>query len=565
MSSVLRTYSATAVPSRARPLGRRRAWALALLMACNRDPSPPAGTEEGKAAAPAEDRSAEQDALRRKAHADALARSVPDAEKAFALADPVAAFERGLGPLAPAPSGVTGLAAARKARRAAFTEIGELDVDLLDPAPAVQLRAIAFGLERIEEAAAGRGPTRTDPTVGIVEAHRVLDVVDRERAHGRRDELPRSLASVGAGLRAALDDLGGASPEGLDAALADLATLRDRVAQLGGLEPSLTDATASLVTELESLRERLARQRAALPDRADMEWSSWPVPARGEPSLRRLTPVLGRQPLTRLLEVEEGLDRPFVEAVPQLLALAGRLDGLASKLGPLPAEPDAARPVDEARCKSAVERARALVEEGDPPPELECSWLTTVWGDRERTDAELMLDVIDDGLIGPHARRQRAAAPDWIALLSGRTAPRAHVLTKGLALTMRLGDAATTRLALARTRDALCSTTASLWIHGELPDRDRLDEWLRTDCPSRDPDAWKEGALLRPRASLDGLALTLVGGPGPVGATMLELVPWAPLGLVPPVARPRRSPQNQQEPEMFWLGPDLQPLDETER
>jgi hypothetical protein len=486
--------------------------------------------------------------MRRKAHHEALVRSVPEAERAFALADPVAAFERGLGLLAPAPHAPIGLAPARKARRAAFKEIEQIDVDVLDAAPAVQLRAIAFGLERIEEAASGRSATRTDPTVGIVEAHRVLDVVDRERASGRAEGLPDVLPKLGAALRADLDDLGAASAETLGAALSDLRQLQARVEALAERDPSLSAAARSLAAELGTLHERTSRQHAALPPQSDLEWSHWPPPARGQPSLRRLPPVLGKQPLMRRLEVEEGLDRPFVEAVPQLLRLAARLDDVTAKLvasaprdeGASAAPADVPRPVDATRCEPIVARLRAVTEGGEAPRELACEWLLVQWGARSLSDAALTLAVIDDGLVGPDARRQRAAAPSWIALLSGTTAPRSHVLAKGLAVAVRLGDRETIELAVSRTRDALCSAVTASWIHGELGDRDRLEQWLQRDCPSREPAAWIAEILARPRAAMDGLALTLVG-PSPVGATMLDLVPWAPLGLVPPIAKPRRQ------------------------
>jgi hypothetical protein len=216
--------------------------------------------------------------------------------------------------------------------------------------------------------------------------------------------------------------------------------------------------------------------------------------------------------------------------------------------------PGRATPVTAARCEQALHAVvNAVLPDGGGPPELDCGFLRARWGDRSMSDAALTLAILDDALTAPRALARRRAAPKWVALQAGRAAPHAHRIAKSLAYAMQLRDVGVAGLAAERARTSVCLATTAIWIHGELPDRERLDAWLAADCNARPPNAWIDAVHADPRGALEGIGLTLAGT-GPAGVTMLELVPWAPLGLVPPVANPHRKSEAPKA-ELRFTGP----------
>ena len=481
----------------------------------------------------------------RRAHARALQRAEQLAEPVLVSAHPRAAWAVGKGPLRPTPYTPMSLSPVMDEHRAAQREVEGIDGGYLEAPAAVQHMALEFALEKIAESAKGHTPTRTDPLVGLHEARAVLDAVDRLLATGSDEDSSGVLHALSEELTRYYGDLGGASAPSLDAALGDFEQLVGRIEALGRRAPQLRPAADALAQRCSDIRDQLLAQRRALPPEPNGSWSSWPPASRGRPTLVHLPPAIGAQPLKRRLEVEEGVDRNIVEAIPQLMKLAARIDQIQAQAH-AKSEADSASkrsgrasPVTVTRCEQAVERIQTGLD-SEKEPEIGCEQLVELWTGASLDEAALTAKILTDAYMDAASRELRAHSPTWLALQQGRTVAHSHRVFTAVTLAQRIDDPALVLQTTEAMQEAICLTTAAIWVHAELPDRDKLDTWLGSDCNTREPQAWIETVIARPRSSFDGLALTLASS-GPAGAMMLASAPWAPLGLVPAHAHPRRE------------------------
>jgi hypothetical protein len=337
-------------------------------------------------------------------------------------------------------------------------------------------------------------------------------------------------------------DLGAASLPSLEAALGDFPILIARVRALGERSAVVSAAADEVAGRLETIRAQLQAQRDALPAAPNGMWTKVPTAARGRPTLVRLPDAIGKDELERRLQVEERLTRNVVEAIPQLFEVAERLDEIRAKAkaerGDAPAQ--TAAPVTVERCEAAVRTILEGMKAKDQTPWVDCPTLLPMWGPVELTDAALLVRLDRELFLDEAARKLRRESPAWLALQTGRMVPFSHRTFVGVTVAQNVGDPDFILEAVGDMQDAICRTTTAIFVHAEIPDRDKLDRWLATDCTSKPPQAWVDEATARPRAAFDGMGLTLVSS-GPAGAIMLATAPWAPLGIVPALSDPKRQ------------------------
>jgi hypothetical protein len=518
---------------------------LAVLgVGCERTPTPPPPAEETKPQAGPQTVDLEaRMAERRKAHTATLERARPLVETVMAKADPAALWELQRGELRPPLLTTVSLSNSTRDRDEASTELGDIEADYLDPTQRVQHLALSTGLHRVEQAAGGKALTRRDPLVGAHEARTLLDRVEFALATGNDEDLAAAIDALEVAIRVYHKDVGAASKASLTAAAQDFEAVARRAEALGRDNDSLAAATKKLAETARALSTQISAQLEALPEEPNFEWSKWPLAAGGQPKLQRLPDVLGKAALRNRLEIEEGLERDPVEAVPQLLKLTERLDEIASGQGLDSVASSSASKVTAERCEAALTRIHEKLPQKSA---VECEGFLRVWDGATMSDAELNLKLMDVGWVTPARLERRRSAPDWIALLSGRSVPVSHRLLTEVSLAIRLEDKPTLAVAHRRIQDAVCMATAAVWIHAELPQPDKLETWLASDCPGQEPAQWIDAVKARPRDALDGIALALAAS-GPQGAGMLGFVPWAPLGIVPPYTDPFRKGEAPKE------------------
>ena len=510
--------------------------AATLVSACDgkADPSP---EEEAKTPPPA--RSTQE---MREAHTASLQRGLELTEPVLLAARPRVAWMTNRGGLRPTPLTPLPLSTAMKKHPAADREISEIDGGYLEDKDAVRHMAAQHALHQVEVWAQGRTSTRTDPLAGIHEANAFLDEVDRMIVTNAEGDPAQALVALGEAMGKYYADLGAASASSLDAAIADFEVLIGRVQRLETRVPAVADASRSLRSGLEALRTQLRSQRDALPPEPNAVWIDLPTAAMGRPTLRRLPDAMGTAELARRLQIDERLTRNVAEAVPQLFKVAERLDKIRAqtKADHGDVVPSAPSPVTAQRCAAAVQTILEGMKAQDQAPWVECEALVELWGPVELTDGAVMYRVNEELFLDEAARKLRLESPAWLALQTGRMVPASHRRFVSVTVAQNVGDPQFVLEATDRMQDAICLATSAVFVHAEIPQQDKLRQWLATDCATRPAEAWINEATARPIASLDGVGLTLVSS-GPAGAMMLAAAPWAPLGLVPAYADPKRE------------------------
>ena len=204
--------------------------------------------------------------------------------------------------------------------------------------------------------------------------------------------------------------------------------------------------------------------------------------------------------------------------------------------------------LDLARCEELWKRLHSYTASNKALPQLEldCSTLLPqltrrlpAATDPGIRDGELLVALVDLGIVQPHQDARRKAEGRTIALVTGRIAAPSQALSMRLALLLGVGHDEATTIALREATDAACLAAAALWIHGELGSDAELSGQLEARCSGRSPQAWIEAALARPRSALHGLALGRLGG-GPARLVPLDRYWWAPVGSLDLLADPQQ-------------------------
>ncbi len=494
---------------------RRVVVATLAVLGCGGDTKP---VEEKTAPAKTE--------VRTKAHADAFERLLPLAVDTLVLADPMGAAQIGKGSARMPPLGGGERVRLRESVDATWREAAEIDADTLGLERSVILRALRFGLLRVRDDLERRTLARTDPGLAIDAASRLVRELDVRAGRPLARDAEVALEHASAMLREGVQDLGATSPEALQGARDDLAALRTRV---GDASPALSTAMTAVDARLTAVAAALGSAKTAAADERVAR-------AREPGDVRKLAARLGASTLRRRLEVEESETQPAKDLFAELVATTRSLSAMR---GDAPTKPGEARPVTAERCTSAWAKVQAYARE-QPALQgaaLECDAFVTAHAGETLDDAALVLAIVHDGVVEPTRRARRRAEIPALAIVGGRIAPASHVHAQTLAVVTGMADPDARALALDRALDATCLAATALFVHGELGGDTALAAALGDGCEQHATDAWIARALARPRASLDGLGLVLLGR-GPADAVALERWWWLPIGLVIPTARP---------------------------
>lgn len=464
--------------------------------------------------------------VRTKVHADAYDRLLPLAVGTFALADPMAAAQVGKGSARMPPLAGGERVRLRESVDATWREATDIDAATLGIEQAAVLRVVRFGLLRVRDDLERRTIGRTDPALAIDAALRLVRELDVRPGRKPTPDVGEALDHAAAMLREGSLDLGATSPEALQGARDDLVVLRTRV---GDSSPALAREIAAVDARLTAIAATLGAAKEAKPDERVGR-------AREPTDVRRLPARLGAPALRRRLEVEESESRTieamFADATATIRALSAmRGDATAKRGAPLP--------VTAERCASAWTKveAHARNEPALRGAALDCVAFVGAHADASLDDAALLLAIVHHGVVEPSRRTRRRDELPALAMVGGRIAPASHVHAQTLAIVTGMADPDARALALDRALDSACLAATALFVHGELGDDASLSAKLGRGCETETAERWIARALARPRASLDGLGLGLLGH-GPADAVALERFWWLPIGLVIPTARP---------------------------
>lgn len=514
--------------------------ALALLGACKNEAS-----ADGEGSAEQAPPSPPSERERQAQHLAAFEALVPLATEAMKLADPIAAAQLDLGPLRVSPTGLSEREVLRAANEKARLEAAEIDEAALEPKQRIGLRTMRFVTARIHDQLARQPPARNDPTFIPGEVSRVLDELELQTASGDCADCAPALDALVGPLRACPDELTAASDAGLAAAVDDLDRLVRRVEKLPArtADPeTLAPAVERVVAQATKTRARLVEVRARLPATPTHAWIDRPPPRRAGAAVERLPDRLDARALIRRLEVEENLAVETKALIGGTKANLARFDAMHAELVGSAKASDRARPVTAERCQAAWEvlTETTLSQPGFEDAAIDCQALTRHLSGEPLDDADLLLRVVDRGVIDPVRRAFRRTQDPSIALATGQwTAASQRTLRRIMILGPTKEPVALGR-AIDSGRDALCLTAAALWVHGELGEDAPLETWLGDACPAHEPKQWIAQALGHPRQSLTGLGIASVSDE-PASMVGIDMFYWAPLGIIPLLATPPES------------------------
>lgn len=504
--------------------------------------------------------------FRREAHEDALTAALPVARAALVAGDPFGAWQAGLGPAA-IPLVTLGQRALLDDQLVtANTALAEIDESYLSPASVVILRAVSFGIARLDDELGRRTPVRRDPMLVLHAIEAVLDELVYRLVHEDCDATCETLADE---LALALPDARtqwvAASWAGSQHASVRAATLAERSRELAGR--SLLDGHAALRGGLGQLAAALDDHREFMQGLADglalhepaRTWTDKPGLIRPDaPKIERLPDVLGPLALIRRLAAEELLtldpERDLVrvaEHVHRWQALRRVL--VEGQMNPIPR--GAPSTVDVERCEAALVRIGAGLREveGVEAPRLRCDRYVDLLGARRLAEPELVLALLDLGVIEPQRRALRNQELAEIALIGGRWSTQVHTHLRRVMLLAQIDDPPARDRAIDEGLEALCLAEAALWIHAELAVPDAVADAIGPKCAALgDAAALRERVLGDPRGALAGLGLSLIGDE-PARMVGFDRFFWAPLGLMQTLATP-----NGMHPDRFTL-PDERP------
>jgi hypothetical protein len=521
-----------------------------------------------RVAPPAIDSEAKK-ALEDTAHREALELALPDIRATLIAAEPLAAWQLGLSPAASPPLRPQERVALQQQLEPLLKRMAEIDESHLPGAEVVILRQMRFGLTRLNDDLRRRTRVQRDPMVGLELVRANLDELRYRLLTNECDAaceaLPAALAEDIAGLGPQIDAASIAAVQhaaqqararaGEARALAGKPALAERESLRTGLE-SLALACDSYGAWLDELAPKLDTARTEL-------WTDTPKPRGTSDGVARLPTITGAAALVRWFSVEERIDLAPGPAFVEIERHVKRWEAMRTTMlgAEPPAEPPAAV-VDVARCQAALDRigkSLAGVSEVEGPPVLDCARYVALLGDERRTEGQLVLDLLDFGVIEPQRRALRAQELPEVALVVGQWSARVHLHLRRIMLLARMSEPAAAALAFAEGRRALCWAEAALWIHGELGLADEVSLTVGGPCVDLgDSAAITERVTGDPRGALAGFGLSLIGDE-PARMVGFDHFFWAPLGTMKSLSTPKGM-----HPDEFTLPDDPAPKPEPE-
>jgi hypothetical protein len=490
------------------------------------------------------------EAFKREAHEQAFDRALPVVLAAFETADPLAAYQVGRAEAAIPPLTPGARLLLANSLEAAGAAVDEIDESYLPPGKLAILRAIRLQLAMLADELE-RPQLRRDPMVALRSVEAVLAELRYRLVHDDCDATCEGLAALLA------EALPGAHAQLNAASHAAVIHAGERATELA--ERSRELAERPLVERREGLAQGLEQLASALEDHglrlatlavalADAElgdaWTSKPAPLRPGGAISRLPDVVGAPALTRRVSSEEWINLQAWD-IAVIHRHLGRWEALRSEwLGAdAPADPSSTR-VDEARCEAALARvtARLAVVPEVEAPSLDCARLVALAGERSIGEGELVLEILDLGVIEPQRHAARRAELPEFALITGRWSAQVHTHLRRVMLLAKLPEPAARARALDAGQAALCRAYAALWEHAELGERQEFAELGRPKlCASLDDH--RPAILGDPRAALAGYALAKISDE-PSRMVGFDRYFWAPIGLMPLFATPiERQPE----------------------
>lgn len=524
-----------------------------------------------RVAPPAVDREAAE-ALKASAYREALERALPIVRAALAAADPLAAYQLGLAPAASPPLTTAERRALERLLEPSLTALSEIDESYLPGAEVVIVRLLRFASTRLNDELNRRARTQRDPMVGLTAVDAYLDelryrlVIDG--CDAACESLPGALAEDVAELSR---QLGAASSAGVVYAAGEARARASEARSLAGKPATakrekLRAGLETLALACEAYAAWLDELAGKLETAPAKRWSDNDKPRAVADRVARLPAIVGATALVRLLSVEERIDLAPGPAFAEIERHVARWEALrASMLDPKQLEglEDPAAVVDVARCEAALDRLRqgfAKVSEASEiePPVLDCPRYVDLLGDEPRTQAQLLLDLLDWGVIEPQRRALRASELPEVALVGGQWSTQVHTHLRRIMLLARLSEPAATALALHEGRTALCWAEAALWVHAELGPTEEVALTLGGPCADLGDAASITARVTGdPRGALAGFGLSLIGDE-PARMVGFDRFFWAPLGTMRTLATPKGM-----HPDAFTLPDDPQPAAET--
>ncbi|WP_146158350.1 hypothetical protein [Enhygromyxa salina] len=516
----------------------------------------------------------EADALKRDAYQDALERALPSARGALIAADPVEAWRAGLAPASGPPLRPTQRQALERVAETARRAIDEIDESYLAAAEVVILRSMRFAFARLNDELYRRPRAHQDPLVGLHAVEVALDELRYRLLHGDCDPssceaLPATLALDVASLR---PQLSAASVAGVTRAAIVSDELAREARALAG-KPLLAEHHEPLRLGLEQLAAACDEHHAWLEQLAvtlpeagkSHEWTATPAPVGpgGVTTVERLPAIVGAAALTRRLSVEERIDLVPTPAFAEIERHVARWQALREALlgdhDPNLLAADEPRPVDAARCEATLSRLRTELEviPEVEAPTLDCGRYVALLGDVPLSDGQLVLELLDLGVIEPQRRALRALELPEVALVSGQWSTGVHLHLRRIMLLARLPEPAATALAVDAGRQALCWAEAALWIHAQIGPPSEVGLTIGRACADLgDAEAITARVTGDPRGALAGFGLSLIGDE-PARMVGFDRFYWAPLGLMKLLATPKGlHPDEYTLPDDPVVGPD---------
>jgi hypothetical protein len=524
-----------------------------------------------RVAPPAIDREAAE-ALKASAYREALEQALPTVRAALVAADPLAAWQLGLAPATSPPLSTNDRRALAQLLESSLMALNEIDEAYLPGAEVVILRLQRFGLTRLNDDLNRRARAQRDPMLGL---DAVDDHLDELRYRLLIDGCDAACESLPAGLAADVGDLsrqlGAASSAGVVHAAAEARVLARDARSLASKPATakreqLRAGLETLALACEAYGSWLDELAGKLESGAPSQlWPDNPKPRAMAEPVARLPAIVGAPTLVRLLSVEERIDLNPGPAFAEIERHVARWETLReSLLDPkqVAVAEEAAAVVDVDRCNGALERLRqglAAVPEVEPPV-LDCQRYVDLLGDEPRTQGQLVLELLDLGVIEPQRRALRAAELPEVALIGGQWSTDVHTHLRRIMLLARLSEPAASALALREGRRALCWAEAALWIHAELGPPEEVALTLGKPCADLGDLGGMTTIIARvtgdPRGALAGFGLSLIGDE-PARMVGFDRFFWAPLGMMKMLATPK-----DMHPDAFSLPDDPAPAAE---
>lgn len=495
--------------------------------------------------------------FRRKAHEDALGSALPLAREALLAGDPFGAWQAGQGPAALPLLTLGQRAVLDQKFDAAQTAIAEIDEASLSPSSVVILRAVQFGISRLEDQLGRRAPLRQDPMVALQAVEAVLD----ELVHRTlQDDCDAACEALAAELALALPDtraqLVAASLATTEHAAARATELARRSRDLAerpllGRHATLQTGLGQLATALDEHHEWLTALATALAAaESPSTWTAKPGPIRpgGIANVERLQDVIGTLALSRRMAAEELIILDPAHDIPRVASHVNRWETLRRELVVDAVPSETPSTVDVARCEAALARIAAGLAgvEGVEPPRLGCERYVELLGDRPLEESALILELLDHGVIEPQRRALRKRELPELALIGGQWSTDVHTHLRRIMLLARIGEPAARNRAIDDGVRALCLAELALRTHDDDP-----GEAIGPRCAALgDAASLRAQVLGDPRGALAGFGLSLIGDE-PARMVGFDRFFWAPLGLMQTLATPTGL-----HPDQFTLPDD---------